>query len=69
MEGSHGPNLKGRRSQLPQNHIDVLTEIKVLPGRRSGQGTQRKESTSVHYIPKRKAGINKFLRLSRFMNH
>lgn len=63
------PNLKGRWSRLPQNNRDVLTEIKVLPGRRKGAMDIREAINSVHYIPTRKAKINKCLRLSRFMNH
>lgn len=37
MECADWPNLKGKWSQLPQNHTDVLTEIKVLLGRRKGE--------------------------------
>lgn len=36
MERADWSNLKGRWSQHPQNHLDVLLEIKVLLQRRMG---------------------------------
>jgi len=36
MERADWPNLKGRWSQLSQNHTDILIEIKVLLERRKG---------------------------------
>lgn len=58
MERADWPNLKGRCSQLSQNHTDVLIEIKMLLERRKG-AMDIGEAINNHLLHTQKENWNK----------